>query len=1003
MKRMLINATQPEELRVAIVDGQKLYDLDIETPSREQKKSNIYKGRITRVEPSLEAAFVDYGAERHGFLPLKEIAREYFIEGSYSGSGRPNIRDVIKQGQEVVVQVDKEERGNKGAALTTFISLAGRYLVLMPNNPRAGGVSRRIEGEDRREIKRILGELDIPSEMGLIVRTAGLGKELEELQWDLDYLKQLWSAIAKAAQSRQAPFLIYQESNLIIRALRDYLRNDIGEIIIDSEDVHKQAVEFMEHVMPHNLRKLKLYRDSTPLFSRYQIESQIESAFAREVRLPSGGSIVMDHTEALISIDINSARATKGADIEETALQTNLEAADEIARQLRIRDLGGLVVIDFIDMYDHKNQRAVEERLKEALKMDRARIQTSRISRFGLLEMSRQRLRPSLGESSQQPCPRCCGQGNIRGVESLALAILRLMEEEAMKEYTGKVIARVPNAVANFLLNEKRAALSAVEHRTRVPLLVVADTVLETPHFEIQRIRVSELKDNEQPSYRIQGAPNDPVAELDEHSHHNAPAREEPAVSRIVPSQPAPERKHEAKQKTKQPVQDNTEDKPSLIRKLLALIVPKAEPEPEPEPAAEEKPSRNRRGGRNRKGNRNARQGNGRDGGNRQNRRNDNRADKQQGSNDNNPRMENPPAAKENTDRKPENRKDEAKGSGEGNRRKNRRGGRNRNRNRNDKPASQADNTGSPTGNKPGTDTVRSEAQAAGEPKSRPAASANTQATGKKTSDSNGETQQTRAEPAPEPQAVDNQATSIQPAAHDAPPAPEAIGADRSASQKAPPQGRSPVSQLATPDSESAKATADSAPAEKSDAVTEKDAPSAPRAATERVTSEPSGEDGPAKTPQDQQEKDDAPAADSKPDEPAAETATQKPRKHNRRRPAGKRPETQKPEQRTDKAQPTSQSESASTAVEPQSAVDDAPKSATPEPRQQSQTTRHAEGDTEENAPSTATRDHSRQDLPESSAMPAEQVVQKVQAELETAKVEQIPEAPAGLYKLKDD
>jgi len=415
---MLVNATQPEELRVAMVDGQKLYDLDIEVPSREQKKSNIYKGKITRVEPSLEAAFVDYGAERHGFLPLKEISRAYFTEAAREQGGRVNIKDAVKEGIEVVVQVEKEERGQKGAALTTFISLAGRFLVLMPNNPRAGGVSRRIEGEDRSLIREALAALEIPEGMGVIVRTAGVGRSPEELQWDLDYLIKLWVSIEEAASQRPSPFLIYQESNVIIRALRDYLRSDINEVMIDDGEVYQRAQEFMSMVMPHNLSKLKRYDDPVPLFTRYQIESQIESAFQREVTLPSGGAIVIDHTEALLSIDINSARATKGADIEETALNTNLEAADEIARQLRIRDLGGLVVIDFIDMGPTKNQREVENRLREALKLDRARVQVGRISRFGLLEMSRQRLRPSLGESSQIVCPRCNGQGTIRGVES---------------------------------------------------------------------------------------------------------------------------------------------------------------------------------------------------------------------------------------------------------------------------------------------------------------------------------------------------------------------------------------------------------------------------------------------------------------------------------------------------------------------------------------------------------------------------------------------------------
>ena len=482
MKRMLINATQREELRVAIVDGQTLYDLDIEIPSREQKKANIYKGRITRVEQSLEACFVDYGAERHGFLPLKEIAREYFTPGldPYKSS----IRELLKEGQEVVVQVEKEERGNKGAALTTFISLAGRYMVLMPNNPKAGGVSRRIEGEDRQALKEALEHLTVPDDVGLIVRTAGMGRDAEELQWDLDYLLQLWKAISQAANAQKAPFLIYQESKLFIRALRDYLRTDIGEILVDEESLYNDARDFMQQVMPNALRKLKLYKDDTPLFSRYQIETQIESAFDRSVRLPSGGSIVIDQTEALTAIDINSSKATKGGDIEETAFNTNLEAATEIARQLRIRDAGGLIVIDFIDMDSPKHQREVEERLKDALKLDRARVQIGRISRFGLMEMSRQRLRPSLGEATQIVCPRCEGHGHIRGVESLALSTLRLIEEHAMKDNTGQVLVQAPPAVANFMLNEKRASVVEIELRNKVHVVIVADDKLETPHIE---------------------------------------------------------------------------------------------------------------------------------------------------------------------------------------------------------------------------------------------------------------------------------------------------------------------------------------------------------------------------------------------------------------------------------------------------------------------------------------------------------------------------------------
>ena len=488
MKRMLINATQPEELRVALVDGQRLFDLDIESGAREQKKSNIYKGRITRVEPSLEAAFVDFGSERHGFLPLKEISREYFKKTG-ENTGRVNIKDVLTEGQEVIVQVEKEERGNKGAALTTFISLAGRYMVLMPNNPRAGGISRRIEGEERNELREALNALNAPADMGLIVRTAGLGRNSQELQWDLDYLVQLWTAIKEAADARSAPFLIYQESNVIIRAIRDYLRQDIGEVLIDSIDAQEEALSFIRQVMPQYANKIKLYQDSVPLFNRFQIESQIETAFQREVKLPSGGALVIDPTEALVSIDINSARATKGSDIEETALQTNLEAAEEIARQLRLRDIGGLIVIDFIDMTPAKNQRAVEDRMRECLEADRARVQVGRISRFGLLEMSRQRLRPSLGESSGVVCPRCNGQGIIRDVESLSLAILRLIEEEALKDRTAEVRARVPFQVAAFLLNEKRNAITKIELRTRVRIFILPDDHLETPHFEVMRLR----------------------------------------------------------------------------------------------------------------------------------------------------------------------------------------------------------------------------------------------------------------------------------------------------------------------------------------------------------------------------------------------------------------------------------------------------------------------------------------------------------------------------------
>jgi ribonuclease E len=535
MKRMLINATQREELRVAIVDGQTLYDLDIEIPSREQKKSNIYKGRITRVEASLEACFVEYGAERHGFLPLKEITRDYFTPGL--DPHKANIRELVKEGQEVVVQVEKEERGNKGAALTTFISLAGRYMVLMPKNPKAGGVSRRIEGEDRQALKEALAHVTVPDDVGLIVRTAGLGRDAEELQWDLDYLLQLWKSIAEAADKQKSPFLIYQESKLFIRALRDYLRSDIGEILIDDEPLYNDARDFMQQAMPNALRKLKLYSDDTPLFTRYQIETQIDSAFDRQVRLPSGGSIVIDQTEALTAIDVNSSKATKGSDIEETAFNTNCEAAVEIARQARIRDAGGLLVIDFIDMDSPKHQREIEERMKEALKLDRARVQVGRISRFGLLELSRQRLRPSLGEASQVVCPRCDGHGVIRGVESLSLSTLRLIEEHAMKDNTGQVLVQAPPPVANFLLNEKRASVVEIELRHKVHVMIVADEHLQTPHIQIQRIREADMGEYSKPSYELLTAVEaDPVRKLGQ----VAGSGEHPAVSGIVPASPAP-------------------------------------------------------------------------------------------------------------------------------------------------------------------------------------------------------------------------------------------------------------------------------------------------------------------------------------------------------------------------------------------------------------------------------------------------------------------------------
>ncbi len=587
MKRMLINATHPEELRVALVDGQKLYDIDIETPSREQKKSNIYKGLITRVEPSLEAAFVNFGAERHGFLPFKEIARSYFDPDAVDDNGKLILKQAIKEGQEILVQVDKEERGTKGAALTTFISLAGRYLVLMPNNPRAGGVSRRIEGEDRSMVKQALAELEVPDGMGLIVRTAGVGRSAEELQWDLDYLLQVWNAIRAASDEREGPFLVYQESNVIIRALRDYLRADIGEILIDDPEVYATATDFLQRVMPQALPKLKRYEDRIPLFSRYQIESQIESAFQREVELPSGGALVFDHTEALTAVDINSGRNTRGADIEETALNTNLEAADEVARQLRLRDLGGLIVIDFIDMMPNRHQREVENRLREALKMDRARVQVGRISRFGLLEMSRQRLRPSLGESSQVVCPRCSGQGTIRETESLSLSILRLIEEEAMKEKTGRVTGQLPVDVATYLLNEKRPEINEIQQRHSVQVILVPNPNLETPHYELERIRVNELQAI-RPHTLVQ-AMEHPVYQPEEEQRRPGP--EEPAVKAVTPPAPAPAPAPEAAEpKADKPVAPPAEKPagPGLLKRIWDSLFA---PEPEEEPIQPAKPA----------------------------------------------------------------------------------------------------------------------------------------------------------------------------------------------------------------------------------------------------------------------------------------------------------------------------------------------------------------------------------------------------------------------------
>ncbi|MGH8295915.1 MAG: Rne/Rng family ribonuclease [Steroidobacteraceae bacterium] len=569
MKRMLVNATQEEELRVALVDGQKLFDLSIEIPSREQKKANVYKGRISRIEPSLEACFVDYGAARHGFLPLKEVSREYFRQQPQGG--RMNIRELLAEGQDLMVQVEKEERGNKGAALTTFVSLAGRFLVLMPNNPRAGGVSRRIEGEDRDQMREVMNQLRIPEGMGAIVRTAGVGRTVEELQWDLDNLNAQWEQIAAAAKDRPAPFLVYRESDAVTRALRDYLSDDIGEVLVDDQAAFQKAQEYMQRFMPAEApgaagaaqRRLKLYTDDIALFTRYQIESQIESAYAHKVQLPSGGSIVIDYTEALVSIDINSARATRGSDIETTALNTNLEAADEISRQLRIRDIGGLIVIDFIDMESSKNQRDVEDRLRDAVRMDRARIQIGKLSRFGLLEMSRQRLRPSLGESSHIVCPRCVGIGSIRSVESMTLAVLRLIGEELRKDRTVRVVAQLPVEVATYLFNEKREWLRTLEDRSSAELVIVPNAHMQTPEYSINRVRDDEadLPENRQTSYLMPAAPEavEPGSARDKR-----PPAEVPAVAALLPSTPAPIVSHPASAAAAAPaVQGAAAERPS--------------------------------------------------------------------------------------------------------------------------------------------------------------------------------------------------------------------------------------------------------------------------------------------------------------------------------------------------------------------------------------------------------------------------------------------------------
>ncbi|MEW5769699.1 MAG: Rne/Rng family ribonuclease [Pseudomonadota bacterium] len=602
MKRMLFNATQAEELRVAIVDGQKLIDLDIESATKEQRKGNIYKAVVTRVEPSLEACFVNYGAERHGFLPFKEISRAA-LGGADVGRGK--IQDHLKEGLELVVQVEKDERGNKGAALTNFISLAGRYLVLMPNNPRGGGVSRRIEGEDRNELRDALSQLEVPGGMSLIGRTAGIGRSVEELQWDLNYLLQLWTAIDGAAQGQKGAFLIYQESSLVIRAIRDYFTPDIGELLIDEPNICEQAKQFMAHVMPPNVNKVKLYTDPVPLFSRFQIEHQIESAYSRTVTLPSGGAIVIDHTEALVSIDVNSAQATKGGDIEQTAFNTNLEAAEEVARQLRLRDLGGLVVIDFIDMESQRNQREVEDRLRDALKHDRARVQTGKISRFGLLELSRQRLQPSLGETSYITCPRCAGTGHVRSTESFALHLLRMMQEEAMKEGTGAIHLQLPVDVATFLLNEKRHDILSIEARHRVEVILIPNLHFETPRYTLTRLRHDQLNqaDLSAPSYRMVEKPAEEEA-VAKAGGAAKPERAQPVVQGVTPAQPAPAPAPAAPQ----PAAPQAAVKPGLFGRIVGWLrgmnVEEAEAAKPAETKAEARPEREARRGRGERGER---------------------------------------------------------------------------------------------------------------------------------------------------------------------------------------------------------------------------------------------------------------------------------------------------------------------------------------------------------------------------------------------------------------
>jgi ribonuclease E len=694
MKRMLFNATHQEELRVAIVDGQKLIDLDIEIAGREQRKGNIYKGVITRIEPGLEACFVNYGEERHGFLPFKEIARTYFKEGVDVRTAR--IQDALREGQELIVQVEKEERGNKGAALTTFISLAGRYLVLMPNNPRGGGVSRRVEGEERQELRETMDQLHIPAGMSIIARTAGIGRNVEELSWDMSYLMQLWTAIDGAAKDNPAPILIYLESSLVIRAIRDYFSPDIGEILIDTDDIADQAMAFMSVVMPDNVSRVKRYRDDVPLFSRFQIEHQIETAYSRTVDLPSGGSVVIDHTEALVAVDVNSARATRGADIEETALRTNQEAADEVARQLRLRDLGGLIVIDFIDMEDTKNQRSVENRLRDALHFDRARVQMGKISRFGLMELSRQRLRPALNEGSHITCPRCNGTGVIRDAESSALQVLRLLQEEAMKENTAAVHAQVPVDVATFLLNEKRADITKIESRLKVNLILIPNRHLETPHHHIERLRHDDPRlEDVKTSFELVDAPSTDMSWAPK--EQEVKTKPEALVKGITPSQPAPVSSTPAKSV------DNGPAKPGLFKRLIGWLTGGGSEETKEEPKKTETRDRPRHGQGNRgNGNRNQR-----------GRRPDNRSDAKNGSGEASAEQENrrPPRVARDEDRTAIAARPDANSEAGGDDSRNGgRGRRGRGRNRRDESTENAQTDGSQV-----TDQAATPAQVASE------------------------------------------------------------------------------------------------------------------------------------------------------------------------------------------------------------------------------------------------------------------------------------------------